>query len=106
MHRRSIAVNFTAMPDAADDDSLQRCIRQIKHAIIANTNAKPVPVFQFLATGRERVLLQSKNRFGNPNLYLRMQSGEFFARIAGDVNLPAHALMFSSFKTWRNGWRG
>jgi hypothetical protein len=37
---------------------------------------------------------------------LRMQPGEFLARIAGDVNPPAHALMPSSFKTWRNGWRG
>ena len=85
------------MSDAADDDLLQLRVRQIKHAVVTNADTKPVPVLQFLAPGREGILLQSKNRFGNPDLHLRMQSGEFFARITGDVNLPAHALIPSSF---------
>ena len=46
----------------------------------------------------ETDFFQRQNRLGNPNLHLRMQPGKFLARIAGDVNLPAHILMPSSFK--------
>jgi len=98
MHRRSIPINFTPVSNDADGNPLQLHIRQIKHAIVADADAKTVPVLQLLAAGREWIGFECLNRFGNPRLHLRMQSGEFLARIAGDVNLPTHALMPSSFR--------
>jgi hypothetical protein len=98
-HSPSIAIHFAPVSDAADNDLFQLWIRQIKHAIVAYTDAKPVPVLQLFSTRWKGIGFECENRFGNSKLHLRMQPGEFLPRIAGDVNLPTHALMPSSFKT-------
>ena len=86
------------MPNAAYDQLLRFCIHEKKHAVVADADAKTIAVFLVFCSRMETDFFQRQNRLGNPNLHLRMQPGKFLARIAGDVNLPAHILMPSSFK--------
>jgi len=87
------------MADGANDNLLCFCIREKQYAIITDADAEAVAVFELLAAGRKGIGFQREDSLGNPHLHLRLQSSEFLARIAGDVNLPAHALMPSSFIT-------
>ena len=98
-----LAINFAAMADAADDNFLQLRVREKEHALVAHANAEAIPVLQFLAAGWEGIPFQRQDGLGDAKLNLRMKAGQFLARIAGDVDLPAHALMPSSFNACRNG---
>jgi hypothetical protein len=94
------------MADDADDNLFQLRVRKIKHAIIADTDAEAVAVFQFLAAVRKRIFFERENRLGDAGLEMRRNPGEFLASVARDFDLPAHARMFSSLSVWRNDWRG
>jgi hypothetical protein len=89
-----------------DNNSFQFRVSKIKDAVIANTNAKAIAIFQFLATLRKRVSLQRKDGLGDAGLNLGRKPFEFLAGIALDFNLPAHTWMVSSFNTRRKDWRG
>ena len=43
--QKSIAINFAPMPNAAYDQLLRFCIREKKHAVVADADAKTIAVF-------------------------------------------------------------
>jgi hypothetical protein len=86
------------MSDDADGNLFCFRIGEIKNAIIADANAEPVAVFQFLAAMRKRVFFERENCLGDAGLKVRWNPGEFLACVARNFNLPDHARMFSSFK--------
>ena len=99
MAGRSIAINFAAMTDGTNDKPLNLCVGEKKHPVIANADAKAIPVLQFFAAGWKRVVFGCEDGLGNSHLHLPVPARQFLARIAGDFDLPAHALMPSSFIT-------
>jgi len=94
------------MADDTHDNLFQLRVGEIKNPIIANSNAKAVAIFQFLATVRKWIFLQRDNGFGDARLNLRRKPFEFLACVARDFNPPTHMRMFSSFSVWRKDWRG
>jgi hypothetical protein len=85
------------MTDDADNNLFQLRVGKIKNPIIANTNAKAVAVFQFLAAVRKWIFFQRENGVADADLDLCWKPFEFLAGVARDFDLPAHTRMFSSF---------
>ena len=87
------------MTDVANDYVPGLAVNEVKHTIVANANPPAIAVFKFLGAARRRVVFQGKDGLCDAGLNLLGKNGQFLAGVAGDVYLPIHTRMLSSFNT-------